>query len=370
MMTQHISSGYARVNRRRPCLICGKPDWCSYTRDEQVSICMRVTTGARRVNQHGGAIHVHELGGSAHRVTGLYEAEPSQAPLAAPEVRDFVYRELLRLSPATRFRRTLIEGKKGLAERGFNKHSFGSYGALPPLRRERDQLAAQLLTSVRKYLSGIDSLLGVPGFWEDEGQTRLWLRGDCRWPRLLIPCRDGRGRIQALQTRCVGASFVRSRYCWLSSKNFPSGVGSGNPLHFTFRDCTPPPSANIVIVEGPLKADALVALRPSARAIAVAGVSASHEALIKAVQGRSVILAFDQDCRRNEAVYTQLCSLISARLSSENTLATTRIAVWPDRVKGIDDAALALLPIHAINVDEWVKQLNLSFPLASQPLSG
>lgn len=368
MIKLRVSSGYARVSKRRPCRICGKPDWCSYTRDEEISICMRVREGAYRVNRQGGAIHLHEPGGWSAMVTRVQKAEFPPTPLASIQVRDFVYHELIRLSPAMRFRKTLIEGRKGLVERGFDTRHFCNYGALPPLRRERDQLAAQLLDLVRKHFSGVDSLLGVPGFWEDGGCPRLWLRDDCRWPRLLIPCLAGSEMIQALQTRSVGVGFRRARYCWLSSKDFPGGAGSGNPLHFTFDEAATSPGTAIVIVEGPLKADALVALRPGIHAIAIAGVAASHEALVKAVKGRPVILAFDQDCRHNEAVRLQLRSLIAARFSSENTLTTTRVAVWPDRVKGIDDAALALLPIHSISVDEWVKQLNRIFPPASQSL--
>ena len=51
---------FCRVNRRRPCRICGKPDWCVYVRDETLSVCMRVSDGARKINRHGGAIFIHD----------------------------------------------------------------------------------------------------------------------------------------------------------------------------------------------------------------------------------------------------------------------------------------------------------------------
>jgi hypothetical protein len=30
MIALRPSQGFARVTKRRPCRICGKPDWCSY----------------------------------------------------------------------------------------------------------------------------------------------------------------------------------------------------------------------------------------------------------------------------------------------------------------------------------------------------
>ncbi|MEP7037999.1 MAG: hypothetical protein ABI891_06620 [Acidobacteriota bacterium] len=46
-----VDSRYKRVSRRHPCLICGKPDWCSRTSDESVSFCARITDGADRLSR-------------------------------------------------------------------------------------------------------------------------------------------------------------------------------------------------------------------------------------------------------------------------------------------------------------------------------
>ena len=49
------------VNRRRPRRICGKPDWRSFVREgERISICLRVSDGARKINRYGGAIFIHD----------------------------------------------------------------------------------------------------------------------------------------------------------------------------------------------------------------------------------------------------------------------------------------------------------------------
>lgn len=357
MIALRPSQGFARVNRHRPCRICGKPDWCSYTRDEQVSICMRVHEGARRINQHGGAIFVHT---SNSKASFLYLRQQQGAPDAAPapiNVRDVIYQSLLRLSPAARYRKELVEGVKGLRVRGFTENHLEGYGALPPQARERDLLAKQILGTVNEQCPKITTLGGIPGFWRDHNGWHLWNRADYAQPRLLIPCRDSNGLIQACQIRSPGFARKRLRYCWLSSKDLPEGTGSGNPLHFTFRQGNLPTAASVMIVEGLLKADVLVALRPQLFAVATSGVAANHELLIDSTKGRQVTLAIDQDYLTNPAVCLSLAALLARRSKSERTLDTTQIACWPTSVKGIDDAAVRRLPIGTVSVDAWLRQL-------------
>src|SRR5437016_5036389 len=116
--TRLTSRGFMWVTRRRPCRICGKPDWCTYTRDEEVSICARQTAGANKINAHGEGIFVHEERDLNKHVFIPTPKSPEKhrAPI---EVRDAVYRELLRLSPATNYTPALVEGPDGLLARGF-----------------------------------------------------------------------------------------------------------------------------------------------------------------------------------------------------------------------------------------------------------
>jgi len=359
MMTQHISSGYARVNRHRPCRICGKPDWCSYTRDEQVSICMRVREGARRINQHGGAVFVHTSAVTFSAVPRPVDQVP-QVQLAPIQVRDFVYRTLIRLSPALHFPRLLVEGTKGLRARGLSKKHWFNYGALPARRAERDQLAHKLLHEVKENFPEQRSLQGVPGFWRDVDGWHLWTGAGYRYPRLLIPCRDSNGLIQGCQMRAISAG-KKSRYLWLSSSGLPGGVGSGSPLHFTLWQPESPPDDPIFVVEGLLKADALVALRPQVFAIAAAGVTVAQNAVIEATRGHRIAVAFDHDYLSNEAVCLALTGLLARRKISEGSLMTTQIAVWPRQYKGIDDAAVQKATIVTIAVDTWLARLPINF---------
>jgi hypothetical protein len=326
---------------------------------------MRASEGARKINTHGGAIHIHAKETSAFFRAILSTCHPvtdaRQSPVAPIEVRDFVYNDLIRLSPATRYRSALIAGDKGLLARGLNETQFSNYGGLPASWKEREHLSHQLLREANDQLRTADSLRGVPGFWEDARDFHLWKEADYRTPRLLIPVRDDQGRIQACQMRLPLVTKKTLRYCWLSSSDLPHGASSGSPLHFNFSPSDLPLDATIVIVEGALKADALSALCPELRVVATAGVAANHFALIELSRGRRILIAFDQDYQVNETVCMQLAALIAKRMKSEGTLATTQIAAWDRRVKGIDDAALRNLPITSISVQRWFNHLSQDF---------
>jgi hypothetical protein len=112
-----------------------------------------------------------------------------------------------------------------------------------------------------------------------------------------------------------------------------------------------------VIVEGVLKADVLYAIHPGLNIVATPYVTANHGALAELTHGRPVLMAFDEDFYSNETVCFHLAALIARRLRRERALATTRIASWDARVKGIDDAAVRTLPITSISVQRWLDRL-------------
>lgn len=76
------------------------------------------------------------------------------------------------------------------------------------------------------------------------------------WPGTLIPVRDRKGRIQALQIRKDYAKRNKRKYYWLASGDLPNGLGTGAPAHFA----GDPHAKEILITEGALKADAAHAL--------------------------------------------------------------------------------------------------------------
>jgi hypothetical protein len=321
---------------------------------------MRVSDGARKINRHGGAIFIHDDWREEKGIDVRVIADLPQSPIAPVEIRDFVYGKLIEHSPATLYPSALIAGEKGLHARGLSEFHFGDYGGLPAGSKERDRISRLLLQEIDSHFPDGGSLRGVPGFWENWQRTHLWKPIDYLLPRLIIPVRDGSGRIQACQMRLPFAA-KGLRYLWLSSSNLPHGTGSGSPLHFRFCLADLPRDAWIVIVEGVLKADVLSAIRPELYIVATPCVTANHGALVELTHGRQVVIAFDQDLYTQETVCFHLAALIARRLRRERTLATTRIASWDAKVKGIDDAAVRNLPITSISVLRWLNRLSPRF---------
>src|SRR5690349_13849239 len=90
------SNGFCRVTKYRRCRVCGKPDWCGFTVDEQTSICMRVSNGSKGTSRNGGNIFHH----NRRFLVASHGIARKQAPpsieIAPIEVRNAVYQELIR----------------------------------------------------------------------------------------------------------------------------------------------------------------------------------------------------------------------------------------------------------------------------------
>ena len=362
-----VSTGFERVSRKHPCEICGKPDWCVRTRDGEIAVCMRVSAGAIRMNRQGGFIHRNGSSGALNvQPSSGINTSVKRAPL---EVRHAVYSELIRLSPSSNYDHELVSGTKGLLSRGFLRKEILKFGALPPEMSVRDELSYELNRFVRKHFPSLVQsrrdmpLIGIPGFWqESSGRVRLWKRVNYKHPFLIVPYRDHEGRIQACQLRAVGEEVdKKKRYCWLSSTGESQGVGTGDPIHFTFIEKSCPAVRPRVITEGALKGEAFVSLRPGNLVITTSGVGNSRDELITATRGHDVLIGFDIDHRLNPGVCGQLAALIADRARDGEahriSAVTTKIIIWEGSAKGIDDAALAGLHLRTIDVAEWHRTL-------------
>lgn len=361
-------NGFCRVTKYRPCRVCRKPDWCGYTADEQTSICMRISNGSKGTSRNGGNIFHHNSLFLVASARIAREQAPPPIEIAPIEIRNAVYEELIRRSPALKYYSQLIEGPGGLSSRGLSELGTQNYGALPRTQKERTNLAHTLnkFLKVRfpeyEVRSKHAAIIGVPGLWQDEtGNLQLWNPHDYNMPLLVIPYRDDQGRIQACQLRRHRNDLRtgEKKYRWLACP-FPfRGASSGTPIHFTFKPSDLLPGKTVTITEGALKADVLVSLRPKARVIATGGVSNSHGEIIEAARPYNVLIAFDADYKTNPAVARQLGRLIAAReqdVATHNNKTTTRMVTWR-RYKGIDDAVLANTSIEAMTILQWISTL-------------
>ncbi len=367
-----VDSRYKRVSRRQPCLICGKPDWCSRTWDESVSFCARITEGADRLSRKeswGVFYHDRTTFNQTHKKLGEpknHLKKSEEIPLAPLEIRDFIYNSLLRLSPASRFE-SLILGEKGLRVRGLT--NYEDYGGLPCSVDERKTLAAQMRLLLNQNFPSFvrenhKGLAHIPGFWIDvNGEACLWQTSDCSQPLLIIPFRNPAGKIQACQIRFTGTLKPnKKRYLWLSLPKMNSS-GSGTPLHFASwkmfegSDLRKP----LLITEGALKADVTTRLLPKFYSLAVSGVGCSHELVINMSRGKPLYLAFDNDYQENPAVLRQFTRLLNLRLNSggEQTGQTvTKILTWSREEKGIDDALVKNQKISEMTIPNWFSTLD------------
>ena len=364
-----VSNGFRKVTPKRPCRICHKTDWCGYATDERTSICMRVSDGAKGMARNGGNTHVHNDALPTYRPPNKTKPAPASIEIAPIEIRDAVYHELIRISPAQKYYPHLVDGPDGLLSRGLLERETQDYGALPPTQKERAQLARQLRQFVidkfpeygRRY--SYAGVVGIPGFWQDANSiVQLWKPREYKMPMLVIPYNDNRDRIQACQLRLHKSDISEGekRYRWLASPLERRGCSSGTPIHFTFRPSTLSHGKTVVITEGALKAETLVSLRPQVRAIATSGVSCSHTEIVEAAHTYNALIAFDSDHKTNPAVCRQLARLIAAReqdAAGRNLSTTTKIVYW-EGYKGIDDAAKAEKMIFTtISIPEWFSTL-------------
>lgn len=362
------NNGFCRVTKYRRCRVCKKVDWCGYSTDEQTSICMRISNGSKRTSRNGGNIYHH--GGLTLAASPRLNRKPAPPPIeiAPIEIRNAVYQELIRRSPALKYYSQLIDGPHGLLSRGLREPGLQNYGALPRTQKERASLALTLdkfvLFRFPEYaLRNIHAgVVRVPGFWQDEpGIVQLWKPRDYNMPLLVIPYRNEQGRIQACQLRLHRNDIPagEKKYRWLACPFEFRGASSGTPIHFTFNPATLTPGQTVIITEGALKAETLVSLRPKARVIATSGVSCSHTEIIGAARTYNALIAFDADYKTNPAVARQLARLIAARerdIAAHQLSISTRIVCWR-RYKGIDDAINANMPLEIRTIPQWYSNL-------------
>ena len=152
------------------------------------------------------------------------------------------------------------------------------------------------------------------------------------------------GKIQACQIRFTGTLKPNmKRYLWLSLPAMNS-AGSGTPLHFAGWK-----SFGQLILENRfslpkahLKADVVNRFVPNFL-LASSGVGCITRSCVNLSRGKSLYLAFDNDYQENPAVLRQLAKLLKLRLNDNQknqSPASTKIFIWSQTEKGIDDALL------------------------------
>lgn len=252
-----------------------------------------------------------------------FEAEPKELkmpdlkPEAPIERRSAVYEDFLRQLPL--YRRHALD----LQRRGFTKKQVikNLYRSLPDEKERRDEIASTLAS---KY-----DLTGIRGFRKKNGK---W---ECFYvPGYLIPFRDAKGRIQALQIRTNKGD---PKYLFFGFRD--SGIDHSTPVHVVNADAARR-TRSAWVTEGPLKAD-VASLFFDACFVASPGVS-SWRSLIPVLESfdlEEVVQAFDRDQDENPAV--KKCV---EKFEEEITdrFRTCRAKWPPEYGNGLDDALMKI----------------------------
>jgi len=358
-----LATGYRRVSKKRPCNICGKPDWCSTTATETISFCARSTLNADRVSRYGWGVFYRVASRSDFNfdfkrnfkqlpTTKESKVSHDMAPLA---IRDKVYRKLIELSPASS-NHVIVKGRGGLLERGI--YDLSRYGNLPRLINERRVLVERLVEELGK--EGLCSFEGIPGFWRDaNGRLRLWSEHDSFDDLMLIPFVGPDELIRACQIRFMRYIPNKSgRYVWLSSLKEKDGCGPGAPLHHA-NPCSRS-AKSILVTEGALKAATAQRFLPDRYVVGNSGVSTSHREIVETARGKALEVGFDNDSFTNPHVARALAALLRFRSADQRSFAyddAVTILSWDRSVKGLDEALLSSLKLSSLTVAEWLKEL-------------
>lgn len=369
-------TGYQRVSRRTPCRICGKPDWCSTTKDHNIAFCARSVTNADRLSSKGWGIFYYDRR-SPFRVDYIQPqrqlSRSKSTSVASVEIRDKIYQRLIKLSPLPE-NSIRIYRNNWLSKQG---QEVGRCGMLPKSVIERHELVRLLIESLVKEEEVFPTFKGVPGFWQGTNRTaRLGSDFDYDADLILIPFLDSNGLIQACQLKVIAKAKSKSgKYQWLSSIGKREGCSSGTPLHHEgsvgFRGTT---TKTMLVTEGVLKAATAQHFMPDRYVVANGGVATSHQEIVHVARQKILEIAFDADCFTNPHVARALASLIALRRREQQFLSCdkpTKILAWDTRFKGIDDALIAGTALKYLEVSDWLGSLTPEcFDEASHQLAG
>ncbi len=325
-MSTQPRSPLLRVNRKHPCAVCKRDDWCSYWQDGHGAICTRVKSGSPTRDGQSW-MHFFDAAPAPKRAPSSKQkpipAVVERAPVAR---RHAVYSALLDALTLSSEHRESLE-RRGLSRAEIDHLQFKS---VPPAH-VRAEIARQL---ARRF-----DLCALPGFSLASAEWR-W---DSSATGFFIPYRNEHGQIEGLQIRRWPHATGGDKYIWLSSKDKPGGASSGAPVHFAKPELLAR-AEEVLITEGGLKAS-IISFFTQSPVIAAAGVcnfgmsfGARLRSLFPAL--RRAVIAFDRDVMEKPQVHHALMSL-TAQLERERFI--VRFRTWPTTDKGYDDYLLAQL---------------------------
>ena len=248
----------------------------------------------------------------------ICKQEPMDVPTASIDVRNSTFEKLISILPLSeKHEDALLKrglSKEVIAENEYRSYPLTGYASIANMLLERGCI-----------------LEGCPGFYKDS-EDRWTLRRLSGG--ILIPQRDGQGRIQGFQIRTDHEGS--SKYLTLSTgENYKCGAkGFANP-HFRYGKLG---FEEVIITEGPLKGD-IISHLTGMSVLALQGVNAVSRlnqilSELEEIGTKKVLTAFDMDLRTNIMVRDALEKL-EAKISDAGF--SYQQLYWDEQYKGLDD---------------------------------
>lgn len=327
------NKAWTNVTAAAPCPSCGGTSWCSVSADGTTRICnRRKPAGATAFTTKGGAEAYR------WRVAEPVAAAPNEDP-DPPEESDIPRADAATRTAAYDGLLTLL-GRGGdvldtadraqLLARGLDEAQIArnQYWTHPDAGTYRDALASVVATDIP-----VETLIGVPGFARADESSAPTVSGP---GGLGIPVRDVEGRIVGARVR-VQSGGGKKKYLWLSCPAGQQGATAEALCHVPLHDRALR-NGTVRVTEGELKAD-IATQRSGVLTVSIPGVGMWSRVLpvLKALDARRVLLAFDGDASRNPHVARALQQLAAACVGPGYGY-DLAIETWPATWKGIDDA--------------------------------
>lgn len=334
------------VNRTNPCTICGKSNWCGIAQNGHFVICRRIDNGQgqKRSDTNGSdywlyPLNGHPLSSGSLPSNKIATPEPERAP---PDILDIVYRKILSLINLSDVH------KNSLLKRGFTEEQVLALECRTWTFDGRHELAESL-----KETLGIETCMKIPGFYRKKVQKQEWpcLAGP---EGLIFAIRNHLGQIVALKIRSDHDG--ENKYSYLSSTAH-GGPGPGAQVHVPLFQG--PVGATVRVTEGEFKSE-IATNRTGMLTLSLPGVTNFRSAIpiLKALNAKTVRLAFDQDSRTNQNVARALENAASAFRAEGFAI---EYETWDSNYNGIDEALIAGAKIEIIGQVPQVSDVSLGW---------
>lgn len=312
---------WQEVTKADPCPICKHDTWCRVTADRGKVACRRESVGGTRKQYKDGSeywLHVLRDDGPSNNGHARRKRATKAVATADADTLDRAYRLLLDNLELSAAHRDDLR-RRGLTDAAIDA---GRYRTLPA---DTSTIALAMLTGLGGTYDQIPGCLSTRG-----RAAHIQAR-----PGLLIPVRDVQGRIVALKVRPYNQQAGgKYQYVTSRSKKHPKAPSPGSPAHVPLGITGP---CDVVrVTEGELKADVTTVLS-GIPTVSFPGVASWKRILpiIKALQAKTVRLAFDADAATNHQVARALRQCYRHLNQAGYIVELER---WPlESGKGIDD---------------------------------